>query len=197
MKYPGTVSTNGSTPHVSTADEWRKRKDERARGKAVPLTLPSGVIVKLVRPPMQTWFGTAKLPETLSKNVMSIFGTEPTSSDPDVAEKVLNDKVAAMSEEDQIELVNFMNRLLLEAVVEPQLVDKDPKDCAENEFALADLDEEERAFILYVIMAGVPDQPVPVANDGEVSLEQLQKFRPKKRSTSTRKTSRKVPRTTK
>jgi len=196
MKYPGTVSTNGSTPHISTADEWRQRRIERARGKAVPLTLPSGIIIKLVRPPLQTWFGTAKLPETLSKNVISIFGPNLDTSDSETAEKVLNEKVAAMSETEQIALIDFMNRILLEAVVEPRLVDKTSEECEDGEFALSDLDEEERAFILYAVMSGVPDQLVPVANGGEVSIEQLGKFRSGERSTDTRKTRGKVPRTT-
>jgi hypothetical protein len=197
MKYPGAVSTNGSTPHITTADEWRQRKEEKMRGKAVPLTLPSGLVIKLARPPIQTWFGTAKLPETLSKNVINIFGTTTEEADPDKAEQIMNEKVKMMSEKDQIDLVNFMNRLLLESVIEPQLVDKDPRQCTKNEFALSDLDEEERAYILFAIMAGVPDQPVPVANGGEVSVEQLGKFRGTKRSPRARKARGKVPRTSK
>lgn len=163
-----------SSMKAVSAKEWRRRRQQRARGRAVPLTLPNGLAIMISRPPIETWFGTSKLPERLSRNVINVFDVQ--MDDPDLQKKV-DEKMAAMPPEESAELVRFFNRLLLEGVVEPMLVDKDPDDCTDDEYALSDLDEEERATIIYTLMQGVPDQLVQTEHGGEVSMQGLDRFR--------------------
>jgi hypothetical protein len=153
---------------ASTPAEWRAAQAIKRRGKAVPLLLPSGGTVMIVRPPIETWFGTRKLPESLAAVVVSVFSTERAED--------MNQKIEALTEQDNAQLVKFMNRLLMEGVAEPIIVDKEWDELAEGEMALADIDEEDRGHIMYHIMEGVPLQAVETRG-GEIELDALDSFR--------------------
>lgn len=171
-KYPGSARPWKTV----TAEEWRQKKAEQKRGKAVPLLLPqTGVTIMVTRPQISSWFGTKKLPERLSNNVVKVFHVE-TERDGSLSKQV-EENIAALSEEENAELVGFFNRILMEGVVEPKLVDKEPEECGPDEMALSDLDEEERAFILFSFLEGLPSQSVPTSEGGEVSVGQLDRFR--------------------
>lgn len=162
---------------ASLAEQWRRKTKEKRRGKAVPLLLPSGMTVMISRPPIETWFGTAKLPEHLSKIVVDVFSV-------DLPEQ-MQEKMESFSDEDNTQIIAFFNRLLIEGVTDPTIVDKSEEELADSEYALADIDEEDRASIIYNLLQGVPTQPIDTVNGGEVSMEALETFRSGSGSIST------------
>jgi hypothetical protein len=150
----------------TTPRGWRDASWEARKLRGVPLDLPSGVTVKVVRPRFELWFGTAKMPEVLAKNVVKVFG----KIDIDSMEEEMNQ----LTEEENNDILRFMNDVIMAAVVEPRIVDKPESECdPDKEFSLAEVPEEDRAWImLFVFEEGVPEQPVPTTG-GEVSMAAL------------------------
>lgn len=155
-----------ATRTAATPNGWRQKAWEARKLKGVPLDLPSGATIKVVRPRFESWFGTAKLPAALASNVVKVFGT----LDLDSMEKAMQE----LEVDEQNAIAKFMNDSVMAAVVEPRVVDKPENEIdPETEMALTEIGDEDRAWImLWVFEEGLPNMPV-ATEGGEVPMASL------------------------
>lgn len=176
----------GNNDGLSAAEVWRNKVSARNLTRAVPLFLPrSDIYVGIIRPEFEAWFGSGRLPEALSRDVVLVFGK-------DTEEEIL-ETLNEVGEERSAKLLEFMTRLVKAAVVGVYLqaevkdgkLEEGPltpiklKDEARNpdEMALSEVPMEDQGLIIaYVAEKGVPDQPVATKSGGEVTIESLRDF---------------------
>lgn len=162
---------NDATRKPTTPAGWREKTWEARKATGVPLDLPSGVTVLVNRPRFTTWYGTARLPDYLANNVVKVFGAIDDES-PDSLQH-MSETLDELTAEEQNQIGGFMNNVIMDAVVQPRVVDKLPEDCGEDEMSLTEIGEEDRAWImLFVFEGGSSVIPVPTKG-GDVPMASL------------------------
>lgn len=141
---------------MSKASDYRNRQK-----KTTALTLPSGAIFTVTRPPLQLWLTSGKLPQSLVKAMVKSGGMPSDLS--------ADDTVAAMI---------FMRDAVVHACVEPRLVGDDVVPDDETELRVSELDPEDFQFLSEWVFDGSPGVPV-ATKGGEVAHGDLIKFRQK------------------
>ena len=137
--------------------EYRNRKKATTE-----LTLPSGLVVTLQRPPLQVWMLAGKIPQSFVKQLLDGKGELPEEQ----------------SAEDTLAGIKFVREAILYAFVSPKLViDADPN--SETELDPADLDPQDFLFLSRWVMTGSPEVPV-ATKGGEIPLASLNRFRQKR-----------------
>jgi hypothetical protein len=179
----------------STAQAWREAAAKERGRLAVPLRLPSGMTVTAVRPEIEMWFGTGRLPQTLSADIVRVFGR------PDEIEAAFEE----MGEARAADVMMFMRRCVEETVQNPVItprvngvhfatrvrmegvplenVEPDPKTglplvrpLRDNEIAPEEVPLRDFAFIVQWVTEGSPEVPVRMKG-GTVPHSAVRKFR--------------------
>ncbi|OLE52121.1 MAG: hypothetical protein AUG51_19380 [Acidobacteria bacterium 13_1_20CM_3_53_8] len=149
----------------SNAEQIRKRRRTDKEAAAILLTLPSGLKVKAVRPDIETWVMSGRLPQVLLSEVVRAFGSVEQNA-ASIENKLTGHQV--------LEAIVFMRDVVREAVVSPRIViGADPN---KNEIEPTDLSKEDSNFIYMWAMAGAVGIPVQMKG-GAVSVETLRNFR--------------------
>jgi hypothetical protein len=120
---------------VTSAQEFRKKTEELKEGKIV--TLPSGNVVKLCKPSITSMLKNGLVPNRLLSVALG-SKTDTTQLTPEDLKKGM-------------ELIDF---IIMQAFVEPKMVEKDPQD---NEITIDDLTDEDRTFVQTYAQGGASD----------------------------------------
>ncbi len=125
------------------ASEYRKLAKASDTDGVFDLTLPSGAVFKVKRPPSQQWILAGRLPSSLAEK---LTGIQDSSGGVDLerAQKTL-------SPGETIKMLEFGRDLLLYAVVEPK-ISIDPQ--GEEEIAPEDILPEDFNFLYQWAMSG-------------------------------------------
>ncbi len=108
---------------------WRKRAAEFGAERGVDLELPSGMVVRAVRPDPETWMLHGRLPTSLAAAIKA-------AKDNGAAEAPSDDQILAFG--------RFYHDVIVTAVVRPRIVAADPGD---GEIAYAEIPGEDLDFI--------------------------------------------------
>lgn len=141
---------------MSKAAEYRAARKEKQQPTA-ELTLPSGAVFTVRRPPLEVWMAGGRIPQSFLK-----ASIEPSGA-------------GAMTADDTVDVICFLREAITYAVVEPRLV---AGTTAEDELDPADLDPEDFQFLCTWITANCPGVPV-ATKGGEIAIDDLTKFRQK------------------
>lgn len=141
------------------ASDYRKLR--AASELTAEVTLPSGAVFTLRRPPLQVWIAAGKIPQSFLLKMQS--GANPTAA------------VEAMDSKETMQALTFVRDAIVYACVSPRLV---PGTTADDELDPAELHPEDFTFLSKWIMTGSPDVPV-ATKGGEVPAESLDRFRQK------------------
>jgi len=144
-----------------------KASDYRQQRQAVELTgevtLPSGAVFTMRRPPLDLWMAAGRIPQSFLRAMLESQQGGPQAS-------------VQFSTEETIDGLAFLTEAVIYACVEPRvaLTSDDP-----DILALSELDPEDFRFLTGWIQAGSPGVPVKTAG-GEVQPEKLRRFRQKR-----------------
>ena len=139
---------------MSKAAEYRNRTK-----KTASLTLPSGAVFTVQRPPIEVWMMAGKVPQHFVRQLLD------ASTSGSLADLTPDDTMAALV---------FLRDAVLYAVVEPKLeIGAGPDSDALDP---ADLDPADFEFLTKWIMSLSPGVPV-ATKGGEVAVDDLTKFR--------------------
>lgn len=126
---------------VSSAEELKKRFE--VLHKARKLKLPSGFVVEISQPDMFGMIQSGNLPVDLidfAINIKSKYKSVKGKEEPEIKDK-----------NDLPKFFDFMKLLVINSVVNPKIVEQDPKD---NEILYDYLDSEDRMFIFMEVASG-------------------------------------------
>lgn len=125
-------STENPELQVSSAQEIKKVAEEKKKGKL--LKLPSGFVVKVSEPDLTEIIRNGSLPDDLIEIALGMNNEDGTVKE--VKEKMNPEKMSRFFE--------FLTKMVLILVVEPKVVEKDPKD---NEIMITDLSFDDKMAI--------------------------------------------------
>jgi hypothetical protein len=146
---------------MSRATDYRNRRQQaQASEPTAELTLPSGAVFVVRRPPIQVWITAGKIPQSFLAQLL---------------DAKRDGQAESLPEAETLAAVGFLRDALVYAVVEPRLRIGATGD---DELDPSDLSPEDFEFLTGWIMAGSPGVPVPTKG-GEVSTESLSRFRQK------------------
>jgi len=111
---------------ITSASEIRKKAELKQSGEL--MKLPSGFVVRIKEPDLSEMMSSGYMPSDL---IEIALGQQETGNKKATAESVPK-------------FFEFMKKMVMYAVVEPKVVDKDPKD---NEILYTDLSGEDRMAI--------------------------------------------------
>ena len=165
---------------------------------AVPLALPSGMVIQATRPPLEVWTASGLIPDTLTADLQRVF--VETKGDPDAIEEAFE----GIGEERSAQVLVFMRDAVQAACVSPRItptehgrhfvtkkpfkgvplpVEPDPetglrlvRPLRDDEIAPEEIPMQDFTFIYGWVMQGCPTVPVKTKG-GEVSVDSLRKFR--------------------
>ena len=144
------------------ASEYRqKRQAVEAIGD---ITLPSGAVFKMRRPPLDLWMAAGRIPQSFLRAMLE-------------AQQGGTGANVQFSTEETLEGMSFLTEAVIYASIEPKLAlqSDDPE-----VLLLADLDPEDFRFLTGWIQAGSPGVPVKTTTGQEVQPEKLARFRQKR-----------------
>jgi hypothetical protein len=127
------------------------------------ITLPSGAIFKMRRPPLDVWMASGRIPQSFLRAMLE-------------AQQGGAQAATQFSTEETLEGLTFLTEAVIYAAVEPRLAMQSDD---EEVLALSDLDPEDFRFLTSWIQAGSPGVPVKTST-GEVQPEKLARFRQKR-----------------
>jgi hypothetical protein len=135
----------------------QKRSAAQWKPRPIDLTLPSGMVVKVRRPPITLWVAQKRVPERLFNNALRVTANgAPRDIDGDAF----------------AELMGFALEVARAALVWPKCVD-DPDPEAEDEVSAGDIPPRD-----LIVLAGWAVGSVSVETEsGEVSADALDSFR--------------------
>jgi len=144
------------------AKEYRQR---RQTAEAIgEITLPSGAVFRMRRPPLDVWMAAGRIPQSFLRAMLEAQQGAPGAA-------------VQFSTEETLEGLTFLTEAVIYAAVEPRLaIQSDDPDV----LLLADLDPEDFRFLTQWIQAGSPGVPVRTTTGGEVQPEKLARFRQKR-----------------
>ena len=144
------------------ASEYRQRR--QAVEAVGEITLPSGAVFRMRRPPLDLWMAAGRIPQSFLRAMLEAQQGGAGAS-------------VQFSTEETLEGMAFLTEAVIYAAVEPKLAlqSDDPE-----VLLLADLDPEDFRFLTGWIQAGSPGVPVKTTTGGEVQPEKLARFRQKR-----------------
>lgn len=144
------------------ASEYRQKR--QAAEVTGDVTLPSGAVFKMRRPPLDLWMAAGRIPQSFLRAMLEAQQGGAGAS-------------VQFSVEETLDGMAFLTEAVIYAAVEPRLAleSDDPE-----VLLLADLDGEDFRFLTSWIQAGSPGVPVKTSTGGEVQLEKLARFRQKR-----------------
>lgn len=144
------------------ASEYRKRRPTVEM--TGDITLPSGAVFKMRRPPFDIWMAAGKIPQAFLRAMLE-------------AQQGGNNAVASFTTTETLEGLTFLTEAVIYASVEPKLaIESDDPDV----LLLSDLDGDDFKFLTSWIQSGSPGVPVRTLSGGEVQPEKLTRFRQKR-----------------
>ena len=185
-------------PTPASADLWREKAQEQRERKAVPLPLPSGMVIQATRPDLEVWTASGLLPDTLTGDIERVF--VKSKGEADAIEEAFDE----IGEERSSQLLVFMRDAVAAACVSPKIaavetgmhfvtkarfkgvplanVEPDPKTGLRlvrplrgDEIAPEQIPTGDFSFIFGWVLQGCPEVPVKTKG-GEVSVSSLRKF---------------------
>jgi hypothetical protein len=142
------------------AHEYRKKRQEEEA--TADVTLPSGAVFKMRRPPLEVWAATGRIPQSFLRAMLDAQEAGSASN--------IN-----LTTEETLDGFSFVAEAIVYACVEPRVGVK-PNN--EDILDLAELDPADFAFLTRWVQSNAPDVPVRTAG-GELELNKLQRFRQK------------------
>ena len=138
---------------MSKAADYRKRR-------TVELTLPSGAVFTVQRPPLAVWIANGKLPQSLARQVAAsaMGGVKPD-----------------LSADDTLDIMAFLRDAVIWSSVEPKIF-PDTTVVADEELTVGELEPEDFEFLCQWVLTGARALPVAVKG-GEVTQDGLEAFR--------------------
>jgi len=143
------------------ASEYRqKRQTVELTGE---ITLPSGAVFTMRRPPLDLWMAAGRIPQSFLRAMLE-------------AQQGGSNANVQFSPEETIEGLNFLAEAVVYSCVEPRVAIKsDDSDV----LLLSELEAEDFRFLTGWVQAGSPGVPVKTET-GEVQPEKLRRFRQKR-----------------
>lgn len=162
---PARSRQRGKGGELMKAAEYRRKAQTRSEPTA-DVTLPSGAVFTLRRPPLQVWLAAGKIPQSFIRSYLKTRNTEPQEA------------ASKLSDEELFEALTFLRDAVIYACVAPRLQTGATEDDADvldpSELAGEDFD-----FLCQWIVSGSPDIPVRTEKGGEVRVADLNRFRQK------------------
>ena len=144
-----------------TPAEYRAKR--QAAELTAEITLPSGAVFRLRRPPLDLWIAAGKIPQSFLRAMLEA-GNGATSAQ------------VRYSTEETLDGYSFLVEAITYSAVEPPI----SIDGAGETLALTDLDPEDFRFLIQWVQSGSPGVPVKTSNGGEVETDRLTRFRQKR-----------------
>lgn len=142
------------------ASEYRKKKQKAELTGEI--TLPSGAVFKMRRPPLDVWIAAGRVPQSFLRAMLQAQ---------DGAAADVN-----LTPDETIDGLAFVTEAVIYACVEPRVgLNPDSDDVLD----LAEIDSEDFQFLTQWILQGSPGVPVKTKT-GEAQVENLQRFRQKR-----------------
>ncbi len=144
-----------------------KASDYRQQRQAVELTgevtLPSGAVFKMRRPPLDVWMAAGRIPQSFLRAMLE-------------AQQGGGGANVQFSTEETLDGLAFLAEAVVYSCVEPRVtMQSDDPDV----LSLSELDAEDFRFLTGWVQAGSPGVPVKTKT-GEVQPEKLTRFRQKR-----------------
>lgn len=146
------------------ASDYRQLQSKKPTATA-NVTLPSGAVFVLRRPPLDAWTKAGRVPDFFIRLSLEAGQGDAAA----VTDSLSTDEIMSS--------LKFMREVLLYSVVEPKL--KAGATEGDDELDPADIDAEDVEFLTgYILFKGCPDIPV-ATKEGQVSVTSLGNFRQK------------------
>ncbi len=158
------------------ANETRGLAAAYRKNQSETVTLPSGSVALLRRPPLQIWASTGRFPQRLLAVAMEEYGK---SSDLPVAEAETAKALATINTEDKFAMLKFMVDVVVYAFVEPRLVEGGS---GENELDPGELAPADFNFVFQWATRGDQAQ---VAGKNGLTVGAVESFRESGRNEAT------------
>jgi len=143
------------------ASEYRKKKQKAELTGEI--TLPSGAVFKMRRPPLDVWIAAGRVPQSFLRAMLQ---AQEGGAAADVN----------LTPDETIDGLAFVTEAVIYACVEPRVaLNPDSDDVLD----LAEIDSEDFQFLTQWILQGSPGVPVKTKT-GEAQVENLQRFRQKR-----------------
>ena len=147
-----------------SAAEWKRAAQSTAEAVA-QLTLPSGFVVDVRRPPLATWLMSGRVPETFISEAIGAGGKGETAEA----------SVARLEGAELMQMLVFVRDVVAAAVVRPRIVVGAAED-SDDEIDPSAIPEADFFHVFAWVMKGAPSVPINTVS-GEVSVEALNSFR--------------------
>ena len=144
------------------ASEYRKRKAKAEL--TAQITLPSGAVFTMRRPPLDLWIAAGKVPQSFLRAMLQAQEAGPNAD-------------VNLSADETIDGLTFVTESVIYACVEPRVALNPESD---DVLDLAELDTDDFQFLTGWVQQGCPGVPVRTKTGGEVQVESLQRFRQKR-----------------
>lgn len=143
------------------ASEYRKKKQKAELTGEI--TLPSGSVFKMRRPPLDVWIAAGRVPQSFLRAMLQ---AQEGGAAADVN----------LTPDETIDGLAFVTEAVIYACVEPRVgLNPDSDDVLD----LAEIDSDDFQFLTQWILQGSPGVPVKTKT-GEAQVENLQRFRQKR-----------------
>lgn len=144
------------------ASEYRK-KVKQAEVTA-EITLPSGAVFTMRRPPLDLWIAAGKVPQSFLRVMLQAQEAGPSAD-------------VNLTPDETIDGLTFVTEAVIYACVEPKVA---LGSTAPDVLDLSELDPEDFQFLTTWIQEGCPGVPVRTKQGAEVQVQNLQRFRQKR-----------------
>jgi len=144
------------------ANEYRK-KAKRAEVTA-EITLPSGAVFTMRRPPLDVWIAAGKVPQSFLRAMLQ--------AQEGGASAEIN-----LSPDETIDGLAFVTEAIIYACVEPKVaLNSESNDVLD----LAEIESDDFKFLTNWVQTGAPGVPVKTKQGWEVQVNDLNRFRQKR-----------------
>lgn len=144
------------------ASEYRKRIAKAEL--TAQITLPSGSVFTMRRPPLDLWIAAGKVPQSFLRAMLQAQEAGPQAD-------------VNLSPDETIDGFTFVTEAVIYACVEPKVALNPDSDDVLN---LAELDPDDFQFLTNWVQQGCPGVPVRTKQGAEVQVQNLQRFRQKR-----------------
>lgn len=144
------------------ASEYRKRKAKAEL--TAQITLPSGAVFTMRRPPLDLWIASGKVPQSFLRTMLQAQEAGPNAE-------------VNLSADETIDGLAFVTESVIYACVEPRVALNPESD---DVLGLSEMDTDDFQFLTAWVQQGCPGIPVRTKSGGEVQVDNLQRFRQKR-----------------
>jgi hypothetical protein len=158
------------------ATAWRKATPAPEASEIFDLTLPSGFVVQVTRPPLELWIMAGAVPLELIDQAMSVLGAA-SEEEKQIRQQGVEEALKSNPEKLR-KALTFMHDAVTRALVRPRIVvgadpnnpdEIDPKDVPVNDFS----------YIFQWVMRGSSGVPVQTLNGKGTTVAAVETFRKK------------------